>query len=94
MTVSQRLRPSADVIFRELDGEAVLLDLGSGRYYGLNGVATRVWTLVAGGTPVEGVLEALALEFDAEAPRIATDVEALLADLIDRGLLVEDAAPR
>lgn len=94
MTMSKVLQPSADVIFRELDGEAVLLDLANGRYYGLNAVGTRVWTLAAGGTRVEDVVTALAGEFDADAPRIRDDVEALLADLIGRGLLVEDVTAR
>jgi hypothetical protein len=88
------LRVSDDVIFRELDNEAVLLDLASGRYYGLNAVATRVWILIAGGTPVGDVTAVIAGEFDADPARVAQDVDALLADLTGRGLLVEDAAAR
>jgi len=35
-----------DVLFRELDGEAVLLNLKTGIYFGLNPVATRMWQLI------------------------------------------------
>jgi len=81
-------RVSEDVIFRELENEAVLLDLSSGRYYGLNLVGTRVWTLLSGGTTIDAIVETLAAEFDADAARIAEDVGELLADLTARGLVV------
>ena len=32
-----------DVLLQELQGESVLLNLSSGRYFGLNGVGTRMW---------------------------------------------------
>ena len=37
---------SPDVVFRDLEGEAVILDLASGTYFGLNEVGTRVWRMV------------------------------------------------
>jgi hypothetical protein len=94
MTRYTSVRLSADVIFRDLEGEAVLLDLASGRYYGLNAVATRVWMLLDGGTTVEAVVAAVTAEFDAAAEEIARDVDELLAELTARGLVVaETAAP-
>ena len=33
-----------------LDGEAILLHLGSGTYFGMNEVATRAWELIVAGT--------------------------------------------
>ena len=38
MTRFPSVRVSADVIFRDLDGEAVLLDFNSGHYFGLHGM--------------------------------------------------------
>ena len=93
MTMPQVLHASDDVIFRELDGEAVLLDLASGRYFGLNVVGTRTWTLLTAGTALDAVVAALAAEFDAPAAEIAADVSGLVADLLARGLLVAAAPP-
>lgn len=86
------LRLSADVIFRELDGEAVLLDFGSGRYFGLNPVGTRVWTTIASGGTVDAAIDAVAAEFDAAREDIARDVDELVAELLSRGLLTADPA--
>jgi hypothetical protein len=84
------LKPSSDVAFREMDGEAVLLDLSTGTYFGLNAVGTRVWQLLADGHDRPRIVETLAAEFDASGETIAADVERLLADLHARGLIVDD----
>jgi hypothetical protein len=86
------VRLSADVIFRELDGEAVLLDFASGRYFGLNAVGTRVWTLLAAGKSVDAAIDAVVHEFDASEDQVARDVEELVTELLSRGLLIGDAA--
>jgi hypothetical protein len=80
---------SPDVIFRELDGESVVLDLSSGRYFGLNAVGTRVWLLIQQGQPVDGLIQAVTAEYDADVDAVERDVLALLEDLKKRGLVVE-----
>jgi hypothetical protein len=80
--------PSPDVLFREIEGECVLLDLGSGTYFGLNHVGTRIWNLLREGLPEEKIAEIIATEFDGDAATIRVDVQALLADLESRRLIV------
>jgi hypothetical protein len=89
--MADALRPSPDVLCRELEGEAVLLDLGSGLYFGLNAVGTRVWQLVEQGTPAEDIAARIAEEYDAPVDVIARDVARLLDELRTRGLLVSGA---
>lgn len=73
---------SGRALVRELDGEAVLLDLDSGMYYGLNGVATVVWNRMAAGEAgieqlVADVVDAFAVE-----PEVAQrEVEAFVQEL-------------
>ena len=82
-----RLRASDDVAARALDGEAVLLDLASGTYFGLNEVGARVWELVEAGTTLGALRSALLDEFEVEEGVLATDLARLLADLEQRGLV-------
>lgn len=86
--MADALRPSPDVLCRELDGEAVLLDLGSGLYFGLNASGTRVWQLLEQGTAPGDIAARIADEFDAPIDVIARDVARLLDELRARGLLV------
>lgn len=86
-----RLRASDDVAARGLDGEAVLLDLASGTYFGLNEVGARVWELVEAGTTVGALRSALLDEFEVEEGVLAADLARLLGDLEQRGLVRREA---
>ena len=83
----QRFVPSADVVSRVIDGEAVLLDLVSGRYLGLNDVATRVWVLLGEGQDFGTIRAAVLAEFDVTAAALEADLDALFADMIVRGII-------
>jgi hypothetical protein len=79
-----RIRP--DVVFRQLDDEAVLLDLKSGTYFGLNTVGTRVWQLLGDHVALSTVLETLAGEYDVDRDELERDLLSLSRELCDRGL--------
>lgn len=86
-------KPNPDVVCRELEGEAVLLHLGTGVYFGLNGVGTRIWQLIGEGRTAAEIVDVLALEYDADRATIAADVNALIAALENKQLIVgADAA--
>ena len=55
LSLDDRLAPNSHVVMRELGGEAVILDMKSGVYFGLNGVGTRVWNVVANGGSLRDV---------------------------------------
>lgn len=82
-----RFVPSPDVLLRELDGEAVLLDVASGRYFGLNGSGLRIWSLLARGQAVGEIAATLGAEIAADADRLRADVEELVAALESEGLV-------
>lgn len=70
------------VVVTALQGELVLLHLETSQYYGLDEVGAKAWELlVTQGGSIADACAAIAGEFDAELPRIETDVLALLASL-------------
>ena len=76
-----------DVVFRELDDEAVLLQMETGRYFGLDPVATRMWTALDEHETLGGALESLCTEYEATRERIRQDLEELVSALAERRLL-------
>jgi hypothetical protein len=78
--------PSDDAVFRELEGESVLLNLETGMYFGLDAVGTRVWQLAASDGSLRAVRDALVGEYDAESAVIERDLLALADALISKGL--------
>jgi Coenzyme PQQ synthesis protein D (PqqD) len=81
-------RPHPDVVCREIEGEAVLLHLGTGIYFGLNAVGTRIWQLLDAAQDAPAIVDTLALEYDADRETIARDVGELLAALAAGQLIV------
>lgn len=81
-----RLVVSEDALFQEIGGEAVILDLASSSYFGLNAVGARFWQLAQEGADLAEVCEVLLTEFDVERPRLETDLTELLQELRDAGL--------
>ncbi len=75
------------VLFRDLDGEAVLLELESGRYYGLNETGTRMWLLLQENGSVEAALPVLLDEYDVAEERLRTELLGFVGTLTSQRLL-------
>ena len=76
-----------DQISCDLAGEAAVLNIKSGVYYGLDAVGARIWKLIQQPRSVEEVREALVGEYEVESERCESDVLALLEKLLDEGLI-------
>lgn len=88
----QRLRVNSEnVVFEEVDGEVIAIDLGGGAYYSIGGSGTAIWALLAGGASADEICAALVARFDADAEAVRAEVEGLLSTLLESGLVV--AAP-
>lgn len=83
--------PVTDVVVQEQAGEAFLLHVATGRYFGLNPAGLTVWhALQSGADPVAAVVD----RFGAAAPAtVADDVATLLAALHEAELVRPPADP-
>jgi hypothetical protein len=70
-----------------VEGEAVILNVETGIYYGLNPVGAWVWDVLQTPTTVAQLLEGLIAEFDVDEERGETDLLALLDDLAGASLI-------
>ncbi len=80
--------PSPQVHYVTTDDGTVLLDVGQGRFYGLNPTGSTVWLLLLRGHDVEQITDHLAAGFDAPPDRVRADVVTVVAQLCERGLLL------
>lgn len=89
LDMSRALRPQRpDVIDEEFEGEAVLVQLGTGCYYALNPSASVVWRAFADGRSPGAVADGLAVARD--------ELAAFVSELVAEQLLHEadaDAGP-
>lgn len=75
------------VLTQEVDGELVLLDLAGEGYHSLNAVGTRIWHLLTEGHAAEAIIERLFDQYEVSRAQLAADVTALIAELLEAGLL-------
>jgi hypothetical protein len=71
----------------ELEGEAVILGLADGVYYGLDGAGALVWERLREPRSVAELRDAVTAEFDVDAETAERDLLALLEELAGRGLV-------
>ncbi|MDQ6663591.1 MAG: PqqD family peptide modification chaperone [Acidobacteriota bacterium] len=71
----------------DLSGEAVILNLQSGTYFGLNSVAARVWDLVQKPRTVSEVRDTIFAEYDVPMERCERELLGLLDQLQSKGLI-------
>jgi hypothetical protein len=82
-----QVRINDDVLFQELTGQGVLLNLKSGVYIGLDQVGTRVWTLLETHSLLSEIHNSLVAEFDVTPERCTEDLLALVDDMQKQGLV-------
>ena len=81
------IRPADGCISSALDDGAVILHLASGKYFGLNAVGARVWTLLDQPKPISDIQATIRAEYNVDAGRCDREVLALLSDLKQAGLV-------
>jgi hypothetical protein len=94
LSLEHSVTVSDNTLFRELNGEAVLLQVDAGMYYGLDDVGTRLWQLMLEHRRLQLVLDAALAEFEVDPADLQRDLLDLTQQLVDRGLLVATAGQR
>ncbi|CAN5861866.1 PqqD family protein [soil metagenome] len=84
---SSRMVATQDQISTELEGEVVVLNTKTGRYYTLDGVGTEVWQHLQDGVEVVEICRQVEARYDVTPERCRADVLALLQDLSAAGLV-------
>ena len=84
------LRPSPDVQGTSLEGETVLLDLSTGRYYTLNRLGSVIWEHCTGHRTISDIHAVLCDRFEVASERALDDLVALINQLVNEGLLQQE----
>jgi hypothetical protein len=90
LSFTSRLRVNDDVLFQELQGEAVLLNLKTGVYFGLDKVGTRVWQLMGQNEELSGIRTAILHEYDVTEEQCSQDLLDLIGKMQEQELVIID----
>lgn len=84
---SRKLIKAQDVLLQDLNGEAVLLNLKNGQYYGLDENSFHMYQVLISSQSTNAAYEELLRGYDIDSEQLKTDLEKFLYDLIENGLV-------
>jgi hypothetical protein len=78
------------VIFEAIDGEVIIIDLGTGTYFAAKGAAAEVWGLLVSApvVSVEGLVDVLAPVYGVPRAEVEAGVSEFVEELLGEGLVV------
>lgn len=84
---------SPDQVSATVDGEEVVLHLGSGVYFGLDGVGARVWELLESPRTLSELVKRITEEYVVEPEECEHDLRRFLGELERKGLVRRTDGP-
>jgi hypothetical protein len=87
VSLADRLVVPDRVVTRAVSGTTVLLNTETGRYFTLDEIGTRSWTLLTSCASIGEARDRLLAEFAADPAALTRDLEALVDELARRGLV-------
>ncbi|NJL00270.1 MAG: PqqD family protein [Spirulinaceae cyanobacterium SM2_1_0] len=92
LALSQRVSLAEDVLLQELAGEAVLLNLDTESYFGLDEVGTSMLQALAAAPSIAAAQQQLLNEYEVTPEALQRDLLALIEQLVAHGLVRVTAA--
>jgi hypothetical protein len=80
---------SPHVTWRQVEKDAVVLDLRTSVYCSLNEVGVLIWEAIGRGQGVEAIRDKVCQTYDITPKAAQRDIEELIADLLNKNLIVE-----
>ena len=81
------VRVAPDVLFRMVSDEAILVNLNTEVYLGLNPVGARIWSALTDAPSIDAAYQTLLAEYEVEPARLRADLEELLGQLLGQKLI-------
>jgi hypothetical protein len=87
LSLQTTVQRSTDLNFEKLDGEMLAMDERAGYFYSMTPTAHRVWELLAQPMTLQALCAQLCQEFAVDEATCLGQVQRLLAQWLDAGLL-------
>ena len=87
ITTDSYIKRNNEVFASEIDEEVVMMNVDTGRYYGMDTVGSRIWELIAEEIQVKDVIEKLMEEYDVSEEQCKSDVIEFLSELYENKLV-------
>ena len=87
VNLQDKVQRHPNLVFAHMGDEVVMMSDDQSDYLGLNGVASKIWTMLENPLTVQELCEGLQTEFDVGREQCEQDVVIFLDDMKQRGLI-------
>ena len=77
------------VVHETIDGETIVIHMGTGTYYSFDGAGTDVWALLEAAASREAIVGAMQERYSQDAELVSGSVERFLEELVAEDLILE-----
>ena len=89
MDLEKKLQQKAGLMAADMNGETVMMDADSGKYYNLGAVGGEIWRILSTPMTVKEVLNHLQTVYDVSSEQCEADTIPFLEKLLESGILKE-----
>jgi len=87
LTLNTPITQIPDLVATDMDGDTVMMSIERGEYFGIGGVGSRVWDLLAQPTTLAKITQAICAEYSVDEATCQADMQDFVAELIKNGLV-------
>ncbi len=87
ITLESQIKQNNSIYTSSIDHEAVMLNVELGKYFGMNIIASDIWSKLKTPMSVDSLIQSLASEYDITVEACQADVIPFIEQLIDNGLI-------
>lgn len=84
---AEKFKMAANVAWRRVDNEGVILNLDTSVYYSVNPVGALIWEKLGEGLTLDEVIDEVCREYDVDAKQAGRDARELVDKLLEEKLL-------
>lgn len=88
LSENDTVKVAPDVLASEIDNEAVVLGITSGKYYGFDETATEIWSIIQRPIRIRELILRLSKIYEGNRKEMKTETLAFLNELFERNLIV------
>lgn len=87
LTSKKKIKRNSGLVYNEIDGQVVMLNLKKEAYYSLNEVGSVIWTELSDPCTLEDLIKRLIEKYEISASRCSEDIEPFLNELVELGVI-------
>ena len=91
MILSSIIQRMEGIVQSEIDGETVMMSIENGAYYGLDTIASRIWTLIETPQSAQTICDQLQLEYEVDDDQCKDDVLYFINEMAEHNIIQVNA---